>query len=109
MKIVDRKTFLSMPENTLFSKYDPCWFNSMEIKGHTIGDNDFFLQELTGSIAYNNAAGREVILDRAAKTGCHVDMDFDSYGRDGMFDDALFAVYEKEDIEALIERLKKCL
>jgi len=37
-------------------------------------------------------------------------MDFDSYGRDGLFDgDQLFAVWESNDVKALIERLTLCL
>lgn len=35
MRIVDRKTFLAMPIGTVFSKYEPCVFGNLCIKGET--------------------------------------------------------------------------
>lgn len=35
MRIVRAKEFLKLPENTLYSTYEPCVFGELKIKGHT--------------------------------------------------------------------------
>ena len=42
MKIVDRKTFLQLPNKTIFSEYEPCWFNGLFIKTGDCGGIDYF-------------------------------------------------------------------
>lgn len=107
MKIVDRKTFLARPVNTLFSKYQPCAFGDLMIKGDNCGDNDFHSQAIADAIRYNDSEDFIVKLEEARVTGCSLDMDFRSEGRDGMFDDAqLFAVWEAADVRDLLGRLK---
>lgn len=49
MRIVDLKTFRGVPENTLFSKYEPYVFGPLEIKGHT-WPGDFLTQQLHSSV-----------------------------------------------------------
>lgn len=110
MKIVDRKTFLSMPGETLFSKYEPCNFGPLEIKSDTVGANDFLSQQIVDAVRCNNSAEFADILLDAQRTGASFSMDFDYLGRDGMFDDEqLFAIWEPDDVAALIERLTKLL
>lgn len=110
MKIVDRKTFLSMPANTLFSKYEPCCFYMLSIKGEKAGDNDFYTNTIADSIDSSSSGDFIDILVEAQKTGCSIDMDFNTECRDGLYDDnQLFAVWEKEDIINLIKRLNECL
>jgi hypothetical protein len=109
MKIVNRATFLAMPANTLFSKYAPCYFEGLTIKGDTWG-NDFLTQQIADAI--DSAGGGDFTnkLERAEELGESLAMDFDCMGRDGCFDDGqLFAVWEPDDVVALIERLKDCL
>jgi hypothetical protein len=109
MKIVDRITFLALPENTLYSKYEPCVFGPLEIKGETWG-NDFLTQQIADSV---DAAGTDELIDilfDAQEKGTSFDLDLEICGRDGLFeDDQLFAVWEHNDVVKLIERLQKIL
>lgn len=109
MKIVDRKTFLSLPAETLFSKYEPCVFGDLCIKGDTLGSNDFAYQQIADAIACNDSGEFADKLLAAERTGGSVALDLDCQGRDGLFDDdQLFVVWEPADVAALIARLSKC-
>jgi len=106
MKIVDRKTFLALPEGTVFAKYKPCVFEALSIKGETWG-NDFLVQYIDTALSADEA---DNLLYGAAETGASLPMDFDCLSRDGCFDDdQLFAVWERADVEALIARLVRTL
>lgn len=110
MKIVDRKTFLSMPENTLFSKYSPCHMEEFAIKLDTLETNDFIVQYIDSAIEHTDSGNWSSLLDKSQATGCSLPMDFNCSSRDGCFDDyQLFAVWEKEDVRKLIDRLALCL
>jgi hypothetical protein len=111
MKIVDRKTFLALPEDTLFAKYAPCYVEELTIKGETLtGSDDFYYQAIALAVDANDSEEMFHRLHESQETGCSVPMNFDVQGRDGCFDEGqLFAVYERQDVEALIERLKRCL
>jgi hypothetical protein len=107
MKIVDRKTFLSLPFNTVYAKYKPCVFDEICIKGDSTDFNDFWVQYLLTV----EREGEEVfdVLDRMEK-GDNVRLDLKCESRDGLFDeDQMFAVFEKDDITNLINRLEECL
>ena len=110
MKIVDRKTFLEMPEGILFSKYEPCYFGDIAIKGGTFPEyGDFCHQLIADSI---ELSGTETLSDKCTmmEHGESVPVDLECQGRDGLYDaDQLFAVWESADIEALISRLQKCV
>lgn len=108
MKIVNRKTFLEMPEGTLYQKYTPCIFANMNIKGETLLPNDFCVQGLHDSVKGNSSTDEEAVLFIAEVTGGSFGLDFYVQYRDGCFDDdQLFAVWERADVDALIERLKQ--
>ena len=107
MKIVDRKTFLQLDKETLYSKYEPCYFSDLTIKCISNMSDDFVTQGITNAIECDNGQEHIEILSNSEKNGTSFTMDFDCPGRDGCFDeDQLFAIWEKEDIEKLIERLK---
>lgn len=108
MRIVDRKTFLAMPANTVFSKYEPCFFGPLEIKGDT-WESDFLTQQIADAIACKGSSDFAAKLEDAQADGTSLTLDFDCMGRDGCFDDELFAVWEPADVAGLIERLKECL
>lgn len=109
MKIVDRQTFLSLPENTLFSTYDPQVFGPLEIKGASL-TNDFYVQDIASAVASTGDQDECNILDHALQTGSSFRMDFNCEGRDGCFEDnELYAVWEREDVESLISRLQECI
>lgn len=109
MKIVNRETFLALPEGILFAKYEPNVFEDLCIKGETWG-NDFLVQQITDAIAYQGSDDFGDRLDESQSTGCSLPMDFNRLGRDGCFDDdQLFAIWERADVEALIARLAQTL
>ena len=102
MFIVNRKTFLAMPEGTVFAKYEPCIFGELMVKGET-WTNDFLYQ----SFGWIDTDGEPfVVLSKMEKSqviSCPVDV---STRRDGLFDeDQLFAIYENEDIRAIVNAL----
>ena len=109
MKIVNLSTFRSLPANTVFSKYQPCCFEDLCIKGETL-DHDFLVQQIADAI---ECSGSDEFVDKlyhAAETGESVGFDFECEGRDGLYEtEQLFAVWEPDDVRALIERLGQCL
>jgi hypothetical protein len=110
MKIVDRKTFLALPPETLFSKYggpESCVIGELLIKGET-WTNDFLYQEIVDSVNTDSGGDAYEIIERAEKSGESFAMDFNCLSRDGLFDqDQLFLVWEKADVDALKERLSR--
>ena len=109
MKIINREQFLEMPPETLFSKYEPCRFAEMQIKGRTSQFNDFGAQSLHDAVDTKNGDEFVDILTDALENGTSFDMDFDCQGRDGMYDDQSFVIWEQKDIQNLIKRLSKIL
>lgn len=110
MKIVNLEQFLALPNETLYAKYAPCFFGDLAIKVENCGPRDFCTQQIADAIDCNDSGEFLDKLDDAERDGTSVLMDFESYGRDGCFEDGqLFAVYERADIEAMIARLQRCL
>ena len=111
MKIVNLETFLKLPPNTVFAKYAPQVFGDLQIKGKSIeGHGDFFaLDPIGGCVAFNNHEELDAAI-AAAESGESVPVDFETEGRDGLYEkDQLFAVWEPADVAALIKRLNRCL
>lgn len=108
MKIVDRKTFLSMPAGTVFSTFEPHVFGELMIKGDSY-TNDFVEQPIADAIESFNSYQFYDKLNAAIRDGTSLTMDFDCAGRNGLFDDGLFAVWEPQDVQALIKRLHMAL
>ena len=110
MKIVNRSDFLSLPVGTLFSKYKPCVFGPLEIKGDNIGRNDFSAQQIADAVYASDSGEFADILFDAEENGSNFKMDLNCEGRDGLFDDdQLFAVWERDDVLSLIERLQRTI
>ena len=108
MKIVNLEKFRSLPEGTVFMKYEPCVFGDLSVKGET-WQHDWLYSNITYNIDCVSSDDFSNKLDDAENNGASLQMDFDCFSRDGCFDrDQLFAVYEKDDIDGLIERLIKC-
>lgn len=106
MRIVDRKTFLALPEGVMFAKYGGMGFGELFIKGES-RPNDFYYQEIADPIACESSAERFDLLERAEKTGESFSLDFNCQARDGLFDgDQLFPVWEIGDIMGLEARLE---
>ena len=115
MRIVNRKTFLSLPEGILFSKFYDCdSFGPLLIKNDTMKWNE----DDVGDFGYQNIAdevelpaGSECsdcifVFEDSIKNGSSFNIDLCCGRRDGLFDaDQLFAVWESKDLESLIETL----
>lgn len=107
MKIVDRKTFLGLPAGVLYSKYESFVFDELEIKGESIGSDDFYTQRIAGAVKCDDSNEFINLLDGAQLNGTSFSLDLNCEDRDGMFDqDQLFAVWEADEIADLISRIK---
>jgi hypothetical protein len=109
MKIVDRQTFLAMPEGTVFSKYKPCIFDGLFVKASHGGEyaNDFLYDDLIAPVDAGDSGEGFDMLFASQERGDEVPLTFsDATTRDGLFDDdQLFAVYSDDDVSMLIHRL----
>ena len=108
MKIINLEQFRKLPPGTIAMKYEPCTFEGLFMKGET-WEYDFILTYLTDEIEANSS---DDMIDklRLAEKGASIPMSFDESQRDGCFEkNQLFAVWEKEDILGLINKLKECL
>jgi hypothetical protein len=112
MKIINRPAFLKLPAGTVYSKWEPCVFGELLIKGDTLPTApDWFYQSIADAIDHTGSSDFSDKLFAAAETGESLRMDFACEGRDGCFesDDQMFAVWERADVEALIARLSATL
>jgi len=106
MKIVNLEAFRLLPPGTLYSKYKPCTFDGLMIKGQT-WEHDFIYQDLIGNIECTDSGDFCNKLDEALENSKSLGLDFDCMSRDGLFDeDQLFAIYEDEDVKGLIKRIQ---
>lgn len=112
MRIVDLKTFLTMPRGTLYHKWKPCVTDSyLEMKNGNCGERDYFYANMTGvSVVDNTGSGDLMDKFDAMEKGESRPASFDSIGRDGCFEDRqLYLIYERTDVEALIRKLQDSL
>lgn len=114
MKIVNKQDFYKLPEGTIYSDYEPCVFDGLKVKQSTIYDKnkpiDFIFESLIGNIDAESSGHFVDILGEAEKQGVSMVLDFDCGERDGLYEEtALYAVYEKTDIEHFISKLMKSI
>lgn len=108
MRIVKREEFLKMSSDTLFSLYTPQYFEDIMIKGDTIWPNDYRVQYIIEAVDCRSSEEFTEILCNAEENGTPFKMDFECWSRDGLYDnDQLYAVWDEEDVKALITRLNK--
>lgn len=104
MKIVSYTELQALPAGTIFSYYEPCLFSGLHKKGPP-QRCDLVEADLIAPIACNNSEG---FIDQCGKAekGEDVPLDFEYYGREGLFNEKqLYAVYSGEDIAALVRAL----
>ena len=114
MRIVDLEEFLALPGETLFQPYGSYCFGELNIKIESspkqLEMKNYNVSNLSGAIENK---GQGDILDRlfrAEKQGLCLKMDYNSnIGVRKGEHNQLFAVYEKDDVEALIVRLQKLI
>jgi hypothetical protein len=106
MRIVDRKTFLALPENTVYAKFfHGDSFNELQIKGET-WTNDFIYEDLNDFDDHDTSEERYEKIDKMIQNGEIFPLRLNSCSRDGLYEeDQLFAIYDKEDITKIITRL----
>ena len=106
MKIVNREEFLKL-ENVIFAKYEPCVHGEISIMWGGTGLNDFVASALFGDFESNDSGEDCDIHFNKLQKGVSIEMELEETYRDGMFDDELFLIFEKEDIKKVINKLKE--
>lgn len=114
MRIVNSQEFYKLPKGTLFAKYDPVIFNGLYVKCRNIYNHenkpvDYVFESLLENVYFENSSDYSTALIEAEEKGSSFKLDFDCSERNGLYeDDALFAIYEKEDIIKFIQKLSFC-
>ena len=113
MKIINSELFLSLPAGIIYAYFKPVIFKGLFIKGDTIKDEnnkliDYFFKNILNEVSSNSSDEMFDIIFKREIDGMSFNLDFDCYERDGLFDnDRKYAIYEKNDIENLINVLKE--
>lgn len=94
----------------MFSYFEPCIFTGLLIKDCNPSDSpDFLCSEIIGAVDAGSSSEFLYKCD-AMQRGESMPVDFSGSGREGYFDDnQLYAIYERADVEQLIDRLRKTL
>lgn len=119
MRIVDRKTFMSMPAGTIFSEYEPQALDGWQIKADTLSmpeddlAGDFVCLHLNRVCllgAGGSSDNSEMFYALENDPTKSFPIDYTMYGRDGMFvKDQLYAVMDRSDVLDMITHLQKAL
>lgn len=107
MRVVDRKTFLALPAGTVYCKGARWAFDSICIKDDSLG-NDWVYLNMAWPNANDSGEAFE-LLEQSLATGASFRCEED-FGRDGCFnDDAVFLIFEADDLLALRSRIDAAL
>jgi len=104
-RIVNKKEFLALPDDTLYREYteNSTISGDLLIKGISIV-TDFWVQYLDTT----DTDGSEEMIDMYRSGNVKYDLDMEQ--REAEFNEkAMYIVYDNNDVEQLIERLKKCV
>lgn len=101
MKLLRRDEFLALPPGTMFCTGGQWWFGGVEIKGETVLDKGCWSLSLDG-IDFNDSGEMIDRYEDMLKSGASYPLDA-SYTRDVFDEDALFLVFEADDLDALIK------
>jgi hypothetical protein len=108
MRIYRRKEFLQLPEGTFYAKGKPWYFGPLEIKHDTTDYGDWWSLDPCW-IAANNSGEAVDRLDQMLDKGSSFPME-DAISRDGLHEeDALFLVFEKDDLRGLRDMIDKAI
>jgi hypothetical protein len=108
MKVVDRATFLKLPAGTIYCKGRQWMFENISIKGENSGPNDWNYASPTWVDATDSNDAFDA-LESMLRDGTSRPCD-DSFGRDAMYEaDAIFLVYEPDDLRFLKEQIDNAL
>ncbi len=106
MKIVNKKEFLTLPENTVYSNFSPGdSITGLFVKGQSL-KNDWFYEDIIDFNNYETSNERYAKIEEMQKNVEH-EQDYGCQQRDGMYEDEqYFLVYTGKDVEQLINKLK---
>jgi len=102
MRLVKKVEFLTLPEGTLFARLQQKWvFTELSIKSQSLPPDDFW-EIPTGWIDAGFNELEEMLADSSVSYPAE-----DTIQREGLYDDdSVYLVYEKDDVDKLIERLR---
>lgn len=108
MKLYSKAAFALLPPGTVYAVYRPCYFGDLQIKGETGPPSSWYALTVGSAIAPVPGDDRFVDACALLERGGSVPIDLDEWVRDD-FDcgepDPMFAVWEPDDLEALIAKL----
>jgi hypothetical protein len=108
MRIVANPEFLTLPEGTLFCRFDGFNLDAIEIKGQTSDMmNDFLFQGLLETALVGDAWMD--FVHKGENVGKKFDLyEGDCWGRDAEYDEeAMYAVFDREDVMKIIDKLTR--
>lgn len=113
MKIVDRKTFLQMPEGTVFCKIgkNDCFISEPCVKHEPLCGNDFFNTGISDFMFGNGSDDfTEAIFAMQQDPTKEYEMELWG-GRDGYFEgsEIRFLIFSKSEVQQMIELLQEAL
>lgn len=108
MRIVDRKTFLTLPAGTAFQKGKPWYWEGLCFKTDDVFENDWRYLSIDSADAESSGEHWDRLEEmRVHGTSYPID---DSSSRDGSFDDQdLFLIYEPADLEWIKENIDRAI
>lgn len=97
MKVFRRKEFLKLPPGTFYCQGERWAFGNICVKFDTLGHNDWVYLNFDSIEAFSSIEESELLDEMLDAETSHPLSE--SAGRDGLFDqDAIFLVYEREDL-----------
>lgn len=107
MRVVDRKTFLTLPAGTIYCKGAPWAFDTICIKDDSLANDWIYLNPAWPS-AHDSGEAVE-LLETSIATGSSFPCE-DAFGRDGCFNEKdVFLIFEMEDLFSLKNRIETAI
>lgn len=110
MRIVDRKTFLSLPEGTVYSKISEGFdIDELCVKMNSAGYGNDWIYIKINDFHYGESSSETFDkLEEMEGSGENIDINCEETMRDGLYEnDQMFAVFSKYDIIHMIAALSK--
>jgi hypothetical protein len=107
MKVIDRETFLQLPQGTVFVKLNACYLSELMVKRGSYPD-DFVYRSMIEVESESSNIFCDMLIDACeTRTRDIIPLDWDrDIHRDGLFDEAqMFGVLDKEELTNVITLL----